>query len=310
MTYGFLALNNNNEVLISSETRNLHFVGKAYLDRTIKAFDYYGGLRHWAFRIACNVTPVPFFTMPTSDFYAVAAVRNAGGNVWEIEVIRSGTADSVPEVYIFADPRGFSSARDSTHGMQVMAEDGSLAFDSRLKPLIVTGGTNVTHPSNPRPAFPYGLNPKNCNSSTADSGGMFAPDQWNTTSIPAVPAKAMYSFPSLAQAERQATYSASEEECDGGTVKGNCVGVQRNYSWTSTYWAFYRGGIRMGGNTQLQSGWLVVSFGCNWTYAKDSAFIGVGTGGDSGDGGSWPYSNETINLTAASVIISNASLYD
>lgn len=310
MTYGFVAVNNANQVLVSSDTRNLHFVGKATLDRTITTFDQYGGLRHWAFQISCNVTPVPFFTAPTGDFYAIAAIRQVSPGTWEIEVIRSGTGDSVPEVYVFADPRGFSSERDSTFGMLVLAADGTPAFDSRLSPLVVSGGLKITHPSNPRPTFPYGLDPKNCNSSTETSGGMFAPDQFNTATVAAMPAKPMFFFPSLAQAEREAAYSASEEECDGATVKGNCVGAQRNYSWTSTYWAFYRGGIRQMSSTRIDAGWLVVAFGCNWTYSVDSTFVGVGTGGDSGMGGSWPYSNETINLASASIIISNAALYD
>ena len=49
------------------------------------------------------------------------------------------------------------------------------------------------------------------------------------------------------------------------------------------------------GHGSLRAGWIVVEKGCNWTYDKYSEFLGIGTGGDSGTGGNWPYSNETIN---------------
>jgi len=157
MSSGFLALNNNNKVLVSSDTRNLHFLGKAIYNATIKSFDGYGGLRQYTFRIACNVTPVPFITMPTADAYGVSAVRQVTTGIWEIEVIRSGTGDAVPEVYVFCDPRGFSSARDSGYGMLVLANDGTPAFDSRLSPLLVTNGFTVTQASNPLTVSPSGL---------------------------------------------------------------------------------------------------------------------------------------------------------
>ena len=54
----------------------------------------------------------------------------------------------------------------------------------------------------------------------------------------------------------------------------------------------------------------MVEKGCNWTYYKDSTFLGIGTGGDSGTGGDWPYTNETINTTANSFIIANGANYD
>lgn len=308
MSQGFLAVNNNNQVLISQDTRNLHFVGKATMYNTVNSFTDYGGLRQITFRITCKVAPVPFFTMPTTDFYGVTAIRQIDSSTWEIELIISGTSSLVPEVYVFADPRAFGSSRDSNYGLVVYASDGTPAFDSRLSPLVVAGGLSVTHPSNPKPVFSYGLDPRFCGSSSSSSGPLFAPDQYNSYSV-SVPSKPMYFFPSLAQSEREASYSADETKCDGASVKGNCIGAERNHHFVSTYWAFYRGGIRYTGSS-LDAGWIVVAWGCNWTEQTDTNFTGIGTGGSSGSGGSWPYSNETINLSAASVIIGNASIYD
>jgi hypothetical protein len=305
MTHGFLATNTSGQVLISSDTRNLHFIGKATLDRTIRSYNGYGGLRHWAFKIASTVVPVPFFSMPTADYYGVAAVREVSGG-WEIEIIRSGTSDTAPEVYVFADPRG-TTERDSTYGMVVYNDDGTPSFDSRLSPLAITGGMSVAPPSNPLTVSVSGLSAKNCNS---DPSGSMGPNNYNSYSFSPSGTKPIYSYPSLAQAERQFGFSESEEECDGvGDGYGGCVGVERNYSWTSTYWAFYRGGIQAYGG-ELRAGWIACSFGCRWTYAVDSAFVGIGTGGDSNDGGVWPYSNETLNLGAIAIITANGARYD
>jgi len=309
MSYGFLALNDANQVLVSSDTRNLHFVQKiSSATELLFQTDNYGGVRRWRYRASCSVTPVPFITFPTTDYYAVSRVTNQGSGQWDIEVIRSGTSSGSPEMYIFADPRA-STASDA-YGMLIYRDDATPSFDSRLRPLAVTGGLSVSHPSNPRPSFPYGLEPRTCGTGEATSGGIFAPTEYNSYTLSGQPAKPMFSFASLAQAQREATYTASEEECDGFDVYGNCVGAYRYYYWQSTYWCFYRGGIRFDGSTSLRAGWIPVSFGCNYYKTENGSFVGIGTGSSSGQGGVWPYSNETINLTANSLISGDASRYD
>lgn len=304
MKWGFEAKNANGQVLVSSETRNLHFVGKARLDRIIRQFNGYGGLRHYAFRINCKVTPVPFFTMPTVDYYGVAAVREVSAGLWEIEVLRSGTSAIQPEVYVFSDPRGVTE-RDTNYGMLVMRDDGTPSFDSRLGPLAVSGGITVTPPSNPLTVPPPWLSAKYCGS---DAGSTMGPNTSNTYSSPALGAKPIFFYPSIAQAEREFSFHEWEDKCDGFKY-GICVGYSRAYDWYSYYWAFYRGGIRCVGG-YLFAGWITTEFGCNWTYSKKGALIGIGTGGDSGSGGRWPYSNETLNLTPTAVITANGARYD
>lgn len=305
--WGFQATNNAGQVLVSSETRNLHFVGKAALNRIIKQFDGYGGLRHYAFRIACNVTPVPFFTMPTADYYGVVAVRQVSANLWEIEVIRSGTSATVPEIYVFADPRGVT-ARNTDYGMLVLRDDGTPSFDSRLSPLVVTGGINVAPPSNPLTVAPPTLSAKYCGSGQGAADHMGANNR-NTYQLAVPGAKPIFFYPSIAQAEREFSFHEWEDECDGFSAYGECIGFGRAYDWYSYYWAFYRGGIRFVGG-YLFAGWIAAEFGCNWTYSKKSQFIGIGIGGSSGVGGKWPYSNETLNLTPTAVITANGARYD
>lgn len=307
MSHGFLAVNNSNQVLVSSETRNLHFIAKPALYETRQSFDSHGGCRILVFRVTSPVPVLPFFTMPTTDFYGVIAIRSVAANTWEIEVLRSGAGTEVPEVYVFADPR--ASTATENYGFIVNREDGTPSFDSRLRPLTIAGGFTVQQPSNPLTALAYGLDPKNCGSSAAAAGGAFAPNQHNVYTPSITPTKPMYSFASLAQAEREATFTTTERECDGVSVKGLCSGVTRVYNWTSTYWSFYRGGIRNVGG-EIHAGWVIVAFGCNWTYSKDTSLIGIGIGGDSGNGGQWPYSNESLNLTSLPVIIADAARYD
>jgi hypothetical protein len=307
MSTGFLALNNNNQVLVSSETRNLHFVGKVFASGIRNAFDSYGGCRIFTYLVNSAVPIVPFFTMPNNGYYGITAVRNVGGITWEIEILSDVLIEPYPVVYVFADPR--ASEPTETHGMQVFMNDGSTSFDSRLRPLAITGGLSVIQPVNPKPALPFGLEPRNCGSNVSYAGVAFAPDQWNAYPMPPLPVNTMYSYSSTAQAQRDAMYSASERECDGVDTYGNCVGAERDYFWTSNYWAFYRGAIRRVDN-EIWAGWVTVAFGCNWTYKKDSALLGIGSGGASGTGGAWPYSNETLNLTSSPVIMADASRYD
>ena len=308
MSYGFLALNDSNEVLITSDARNLHFLQKKSSPTSV-AFtsNDYGGMRRYIYSFSnVSVTPVPFFSAPTTDFYAISRVEDKGSNNWDIEVIRSGVSTSTPEVYLFADPRAGSSTE--AYGMVVYMDDGTAAFDSRLKPLAVTGGSIITHPSNPRTSFSStGLAPRYC---PTNAGTVFAPTESNNYSLANQPDKPIFSFFSLAQAERELIVQETEEECDGlGSYNGKCIGFSRTYYFTSKYWAFYRGGMRWD-NGSLRAGWIVVEKGCNWTYDKYSDFLGIGTGGDSGTGGNWPYSNETINLAANTVIVADGARYD
>lgn len=305
MSQGFVAYNNNNEVLISSDTRNLHLVAKATVLNVTNSSSAYGGFVELTYSVNCAVTPVPFFTMPTSDYYGIAGIKNTGGTAWEIRIIRSGTSSTYPECYVFADPRAVTAT--DTYGMQVYRDDGTASFDSRRRPLAVTGGTAVVHTSNPRSSIP-GLSARYC--SSGDNHGGFTPNSENGPyGVSAMPSKPMFHYSSLAQAERQASYYDKDEECTGISYAGSCIGYGTTDEFWSNYWAFYRGGIRRNG-ASLYAGWIVVGGGCWWTSYSDSDFVGIDVGGGGGNGGRSPYSNETINLSSAAVIVGDASRYD
>lgn len=308
--FGFFAMNNNGQVLISSDTRNLHFVGKAVLTSVPDSASGYGGFQRGIYTIQCAVTPVPFFTMPTNEFYAIAAVRNVGGYTWEIELIRSGNYGEVPEVYVFSDPRGATQRANSDYGMLVMTADGGVAFDSRMSPLVITGGLAVQPPSNPITTAVSGLSAQGCRSMVT-AGQKMAPNNYNSYGLSTYKpiTKPIFYYPSIAQSQRQYNFSQSERRCTGFSVFGNCIGYESKAKWESRYWAFFRGGIRYTAG-QIQCGWIAVKYGCNYSSNGGSSFLGISLGGSGSTGGTWPYSNKTLNIVDTAVIIADGYKYD
>ena len=255
MSYGFEATNNNGQVLISSETRNLHFVEKLTGPRNltvsisdldagiIYSSNINGGIRRWRYSAYCYVTPVPFFTMPTNDYYGILRIVNKGNNRWDIEIFRSGTSDTVPELYIFTDARGVVNYY-GTHGMIVYRDDETPSFDSRKQPLVVNGGVSVTHPSNPRTVSDLMYNRTYapfCGAVGADNAGLFQSNQSNSYTINTTgsyPVKPIFSFLSIAQSQRQLTAFDTQGYNDSFWGQE----YNRDY-WYSYYWQFYRGAI-------------------------------------------------------------------
>jgi hypothetical protein len=322
MTYGFLAVNNSNQVLISSDTRNLHFIGKySTPSSTIYTTNNFGGIRIYDYRVTCaNTTPVTFFKNTTSGFCAVSRTRQIDPTTWSIEVIRSGTDSSYPVLYIFADPRA-STAQD-THGMIVYRNDQTASFDSRLRPLTVTGSATVFHPYDPKPAASVSLSPILCSSGESTTGGYFTPTNKTINLVTGVlPSSPMYCYFSLPQAEKEKYVDTSQKICDGTRIDEwwfqGCLGIEYTRVNISNYWCFYRGGIRANAS-KIEAGWIPVVFGCNSTESRsDGSLFGIITdGGLFGSGGSytngkWPYSNQTLNTTnATTVLIADSSRYD
>lgn len=326
MSYGFLALNDDNDVLISSDTKNLHFAGKATEPSTpLTTFPNHGGFVELVYTIVLPnrvSIPVPFFTMPDpTKFFSIAGVKGVDSGTsdktWSITILKTGgltTDDPMPEVYVFVDPTAVSVSGD--YGFQVFNADGTVSFDSRARPLVVSSAVSMEQPANP-------VNSVNFVALTATQcGGIdnnnFAPTEateYNFGDTSAQHAKPMYHYNALPQTQREATFYQYSESCTGVSVYGNCIGYDSYLSNTSTYWAFYRGGIgsrtTSGTTTSFKAGWIPVIAGCYWSSQSGGAFLVVGgPGGSTSSGGAWPYSDETINLTAQTVIVANASRYD
>ena len=329
MAHGFIAYNANNQMLASSETRNLHFVGKATFTRTLASRSNYGGMSIWSYRINCKVTPVPFFSLPGEGHGAIAAIRQAAAGVWDIEVIRAGAFSARPDVYVFSDPRGITSGIGTSFGMQILHNDGTPSFDSRLGPLAVTGGALVAQPASPiNPAWrivPYydsiiGTQDYNYQDSagtqinvsygtslwadegTGDASHLLSPTHYSSypVSVGAGNSKPIFYYPSLAQSIR---------------VVSGIYKIGQTYRCNSNYWVLYRGGISLSGNT-LKAGWISAIVGSYWKAARKDSGTTFGSGVDAssivsaGAGGVPPYFNESLNLQSAAVIIGNGAWYD
>lgn len=348
MGHGFTVLNNNAQVLISNQAYTLHFVGKAIFNRTITTNNTCGGYRVWAFRISCTVPPVPFFSMPTADFYAVVSVRQVSTGVWDIEVLRSGTSATLPEVYVFCDPNGIAYSGTETHGIRVLCEDGSVAFDSRLSPLVVTGGAAIVPPASPvnpdwyiqvtsgydtgLPIYTYfgnyywytkyrnpplyssdthGPGDVAGNAGTGNPSNVLTPTNFNTYPVPLGGSKPIYFFPSLAQCTRIAS----------GYYEANIYYDARyqqdiaRYRCNSNYWALYRGAISLLNNV-LRCGWVPYVQGNYWKAMRVNSGITIGSGVDassmvgSGSGGNPPYYNMAYNVNPTALIVGNGARYD
>jgi hypothetical protein len=293
-------------MLISSEFKNLHFVQKKtspdYIDSNSNGL--FGGSKVMRYRFSLSETPVPFFYVPSGNSCAVTAVRSVSSGVWDIEVVTDGAN---PEIYIFATAAVTTSS--DSYGVQVFNNSGEVTFDNRATPLMVTGLLSVSQPTQPSSSYSSaGLTASNCQTSVNTYSGSFIPNN-STAYSTSLPTKPLFFFSSNAQAEREIHVSRRDTVCDGVSVKGNCLGIRRDYDYDSYYWAFYRNTISWSSGS-VQSGWCVANWGCHWKYQADSYFVGIGTGGSSGSGGSWPYTNENVNTFNNTVIIGDASYYD
>lgn len=350
MSYGLSVVNNASQVLISTQTRTLHFVGKAAYSTLLGSMEQNGGMRCWRFIINCALTPVPFITMPTSDFYAVIGVRNLGGTSWAIEVLRSGTSVSIPEVYVFTDPNGITYTGSETYGMRVFCDDGSLSYDSRLSPLVVTGGGTVSPPASPvnpewyMPArwdgsmemtyYQWWSSQAYYNAFVASNYSytyyqplfQYMAEGWwhdypfadKATGDPSAfltPTNfAEYSIPSGVGNTKPIYFFPSFAQATR-IATSDYWANDGDYRCMNHYWVLYRGGISKSGDI-IRCGWVPYVKGAYWKARKVNAGITIGTGVDAssivgaGAGGMPPYYNETLNLQPTAVIIANGVRYD
>jgi hypothetical protein len=336
MSYGFLALNDDNDVLISSDTKNLHFAGKA-TKPTSAAFSFTNHGQHQELHYTITFPnrtsiPVPFFTIlhGSAGIAGVTGVNSGSSSkTWTIKIIKSGVIQStggfndfIPEVYVFTDPSAIPAS--GNYGFQVFNSDGTTSFDSRLRPLTVTHVGSALQPSNPlSSASAVTLSGDEC----ADiNNNAFTPTQYNIANFGTVgwPRQGgtsngaytpMYHYNALPQVQREVSFAVTSNDCTGFGIYGECLGYNVSTTSQSTYWCFYRGGIgfhhRTGNVNKMRVGWIPCQSGCHWVTSSNALFLALfGPGNSSVSGGAWPYTDETINLTAQNVIVANHSLYD
>lgn len=311
----FVAKNGNQQVIISSDTSNLHFIGKASLNSLVEASGNNGGFRRWSYRIVCSKPPMPFLSMPvtgTGNMYGVSAIRIISTNYWEIEVITSGTYGNdsgyAPEVYIFADPSATTTATEP-NGLLVFKDNGSISFDSRKEPLNITNGTSAQPPYNPINSPPTGLSARNCSSG---KDGFRATNYSYITSLSNQGTKPIFFYPSNCQSEREATFYDQTSNClwDQSDGYGGCLYYREIRKWNSTYWAYYRSGIAIS-STNLYCGWIVVRADCAEQFiAYDEGWLGFNWNSVNRVGGIPPATNTNFNVRNDTILVADGSMYD
>jgi len=218
----------------------------------------------------------------------------------------------IPKLIVFADARAVTGSE--TFGLKVFRNDGTAAFDNRKNPLIINQITSVSHPSNATNTFSgSGLSARNASGPVSTWSSQATPNQYSNISVNTMPTNQMFYYSTVTQVHQQVSRVEAEEECDGIDAKGNCLGSKRIYYWRSTYWNFYRGGIKKNSNTSVHAGYIGVEFGAYYSRTTDSSFFGVSTGGSSGSTvGKWPWDSGQINTAGTGVntlIIADATNY-
>jgi len=318
-TYGFLATNGGSQVLISSKTKNLHFLGKATYYSTIESVNLVGGLRRWAYRIESQSIPVPFFSVPTADRYAITKMTNVTGNIWEIEIMRSGTSSTLPEVYVFSD---INSAMKPTGnwGMQVFNETNGTTYDSRLRPLVIRGSSQVQPPNKPHnPALTSGTDTTGsfhtggydhgfCTLNTASGMERMTPNYTNDSTLYNTNCtKPIVNYQSIAQTHVQC------DDFHSYIWHGFLDITQTHWGYYSHYWGFFRAAVSIqqsGAHSYINCGWVNLKTGCFGDNPHNDTFAGIGFAYDKSVGGTSPISNQTLNLRDSTLIITDGALYD
>ena len=304
MTHGFIAVNKYNQVLVSSETKNLHFLSKASASSMLaNGGDAFGGMKSWAYNFYSASTPVPFFTA-TADLTAIIGMKDLGNGNWQVDVLRSGSSLTAPVLYIFCDLKGRTTSQKM--GVQVLMDDRTPSFDSRFSPLNVNRTFFNAPPSEPLAAGNLAaLN--------------FTPSgQTYVGSVTGVNGP-IVAYTSLPQCVRLVDARWEESANDGQIcILGSCWKVNpRTYYFRKLDWCFYRSGIRLVGN-DLYCGWVAVRNGGLYSRQENSTnslldIVSLGNAGGTtsyGSSGTPPFNNETLNTQNFPIIVSSGSYYN
>jgi len=345
MAHGLLVKNDDDEVLIDSDFKHYHFLGKFNHTSVTQIPDIMeGGIANAAqgsnsnkgmqnmpskgeiykYTVSVNGTTPPMcFIKPTSTgssapFTGIVLTKQSGSN-WEIWVFQSTVTSASPVLYCFSPLSQISNSTSTTHGLKTLDSSGSVTFDSRFKPLRVVGGGNITSPTlahtgSTGSGYTASLNVNASNVSASFTSQSSAGDL-------------IYYCPSIASACQEHTFSESDSGFHSWTY----------YAWArgDVWWCFYRSGFRIASTSSFEVNYGVYARGHVYEHVVDSTNVFAGlvlgaiTGGAyfaaaiaaaiaagsftsaSVDGGNYlPYENSYRNNSANAFIISKASYYD
>jgi hypothetical protein len=300
MTHGLKITNENGQVIISDATSTFYYYGQAELYKATGYYEY-GGVSVRLYNCHTSKPVIPFIRPHGTELSAITRIFRDANNLWNIEVATQGGYSAAPEIIVFttADAEDWSTRfnqGDMNNGLKVLRADGSTAFNSGVgQPLNVKGSLSVIPPTNPNPG-----------------GTDLTATQYNEYALPAGMTEPMFGYYSLAMSEREYSVTQTRRDCTGIGYGGVCIGFSDVTVQFDLWWAFYRSACGVVGD-KLRCGWLTYSAGHYTQTASGSSFsvfipiIPLGGGGSSS--GSGPFVNQTINLTASTVILLDKALY-
>lgn len=315
MGYGILTGNQYGHVLISADTKNLHYLGEAQYEQQL-----FGGLSDfpdysdddgqqtlsglYLHRLYFTTSEEPLvFLKPgnVDNFYGIVRRYRNNGVIY-FDIAQSGYSAAPPRLFLFSR---HSQTTPHGYGLVTYTTAGEIAFDSTKRPLAILDAMAVACPQEP------------CDGGVPTSGGGYGWEDrtldfnfrcnttYTTYNFASVVARnaVMVAVPSTMQAVKIRKKEGSKTSCDDyGT---NC---QDHYS-TAMWWGMYHQGFRISAGNAIDAGWIVYAAGFYfWSHADDT-FLGIGGDGGDQSGGSAPYPASTINSATQFAILADSSLY-
>lgn len=170
MTYGLKIVNPGDELVLSSEARGLHCIGKAVLQGSVVqptgvATDSTPGRvsGYSLYRISHPGSIVVAIDLPLGYYVAIESVTDVGGGVWEIRAQCGNSLDAdafiSTQVEVAVWAYGLPQTAPSGWGMAIFDAAGVVAWDlTKPNPLFARGyiggaGSAFTLPSLTRPVL-------------------------------------------------------------------------------------------------------------------------------------------------------------
>jgi hypothetical protein len=330
MTYGFLATNDSNQVLVSSELTHFHYGGQATMSSYSEAYaDRYAtwpasgsapygqssyaalsGRCIYTFTYTTTAPTYPLFFVKPSDYSRFHAVisQSRSGSTWTVQVIHSGATPAAPELHAFVGPTFLPEPAEDV-GLQVFHADGVTAFDSRKAPMSIQGGGENKPPNDPTDGTGFPVVDTAYPSSNIASWGGTGPVsnqhldhdfRCDTTftqtpiSLPHDKSHYMFCAPSLAQACYERLKMGFYHD------PGDYWTGSQDHTSTDRWWALYRSAFRLTDST-FDAGWALYAADHTYEMWYESSFF-------QGDGGSYwggdpPFVTQTVNNLADNAFI-------
>jgi len=285
---GLLIKNNNGNVIVDSDFSHYHFLGKYSPSNTITDLpeilygpgnQSYGPNENkdlnslpdvgvlYEYLIPSNgVRPPLCFIKPVSATssapYIGIILTIKEGTSWKVSVFSSFQASgATPTIYAFCPINQITGWAPDDFGLVTKNRFGSVTFDSRRKPLVVTGGGVIkaptqAHTGSTGSGWAASLNPNATDEVSYNGTGDVGASSLNGDTI--------FYCPSIAHA------------CQEYTRGDNDSGVYdwKSYEWyrSDINWAFYRQGFRVVDGV-LKSMYGTYAIGHVYNHTSDSSSI-------------------------------------